>query len=110
MMGHVTDTYSQVQSLGVEKLRAAYKSANLSIATDSKNGKVDLLKQMLRSLDATPDETAEAFKSFTEQNKIYTDPEKQAQQEMQGFMTVFVNKISDRLKNQQPSALKSPGL
>ncbi len=52
-----------------------------------------------------PCEMAEAFKSFTEPHKIYTDPE----QEMQGFMTVFVNKLSDRLKNQQPSALKSPG-
>jgi len=109
MMGHVTDTYNQVQSLGIEKLRAVYKSADLSIRTDSRNGKVDLLKQMLRSLGATSDEMAEAFRSFTEPNKIYTDPELQAQEEMQGFMTVFVNKISDRLKNQQPSILKSPG-
>jgi len=100
MMGHVTDTYNQVQSLGVEKLRAAYKNANLSIRTDSKNGKVDFMKQMLRSLGATPDEMAEAFKSFTEPHKTYTDPEEQTQEEMQGFMAVFVNKLSDRLKNQ----------
>ena len=53
------------------------------------------MKQMLRSLGATPDEMADAFKSFSEPNKIYTDPEEQ----MQGFTTVFVNKISDRLKN-----------
>jgi len=38
MMGHVNDTYNQVQSLGVEKLHASYKNANLSIRTDSKNG------------------------------------------------------------------------
>jgi integrase len=109
MMGHVTDTYNQVQSLGIEKLRSVYKNADLSIRTDSKNGKVDFMRQMLRSLGATPDEMAEAFKSFTEPNKIYMDPEEQAKEEMQGFMTVFVNKFSDRLKNQQLSALKSPG-
>jgi hypothetical protein len=42
---------------------------------------------------------AEAFKSFTEPHKTYTDPEEQTQEEMQGFMTAFVYKISDRLKN-----------
>jgi len=45
---------------------------------------------MLRSLCATLDEMADDFKSFTESNKICTDPEEQARQEMQGFMTVFV--------------------
>ncbi len=109
MMGHAGDTYNQVQSLGVEKLRAEYKNADLSIRGESKNGKVDLLKQMLRSLGATPDEMAEAFKSFTGPHKIYADPEEQQQYEMQGFMTVFVKKVSDQIKNQQPSALKSPG-
>ena len=73
-------TVGKVQSLGVEKLRAAYKNAKLSIDANSKNGKVDLLKQTLRNLSATPDEMAKALKSFTESNKIYTDPEcRQAQ-------------------------------
>ncbi len=31
MMGHVGDTYNQVQSLGVEKLREVYSKAGLTI-------------------------------------------------------------------------------
>jgi hypothetical protein len=38
-----------------------------------------------------------------------SDPDEQGLAEMQGIMMLLVNKIGDRLKNQQPSAPKSPG-
>ncbi len=109
MMGHVTDVYDQVQSLGVEKLRSEYKNANLSIRPDSQNSRVDFMRDMLRSLGATREEMAEAFKSFTEPHNAYSDPEEQRLAEMQGFMTVLVNKVGDRLQNQQHSRIESPG-
>jgi hypothetical protein len=39
----------------------------------------------------------------------YPDPEEQRLAEMQGIMIVLVNKIGDRLKNQQHSIPQNPG-
>jgi len=56
MTGHVTDTYNQVQSLGVEKLRSAYSSADLRIRANTKSSRIELIKEYIRSAGLNPEQ------------------------------------------------------
>ena len=49
MMGHVTDTYTRIQSLGIEWLREQYQKANLTIMSEELEDK-KALKEYLRTL------------------------------------------------------------
>jgi hypothetical protein len=55
MMGHTVDTYRDIQSLGVEKLRNVYASAGLSIRSKTKTSKIDLIKEYIRALGVNPE-------------------------------------------------------
>jgi len=55
MMGHKISTYNDVKSLGVEKLREIYKRADLSIKPQTKVSKLDMLKEIVRSLGLDPE-------------------------------------------------------
>lgn len=56
MMGHTVDTYHDIQSLGVDKLRNIYASAGLSIRSKTKISKIDLIKEYIRALGVNPEE------------------------------------------------------
>lgn len=56
MMGHTVDTYHDIQSLGVEKIRNIYASAGLSIRPKTKTNKIDLIKEYIRALGVNPEE------------------------------------------------------
>lgn len=55
-MGHVSDTYNQVESLGVEKLRSIYASANLCIKPKTRLSKIETLKEMIRAMGENPEQ------------------------------------------------------
>jgi site-specific recombinase XerD len=55
MMGHTVDTYHDIQSLGVEKLRNTYTSAGLSIRPKTKTSKIELIKEYIRALGVNPE-------------------------------------------------------
>ena len=63
MMGHVTDTYNDVQRLGVEKLPQIYANAALTIKPKTRVSKIDALKEMVRAMGMNPEQvlTREAF-------------------------------------------------
>jgi len=56
MMGHTVDTYHDIQSLGVEKLRNIYASSGLAIRPKTKTSKIDLIKEYIRALGVNPEE------------------------------------------------------
>jgi hypothetical protein len=56
MMGHTVDTYHDIQSLGVDKLRNIYASAGLSIRPKTKTNKIELIKEYVRALGVNPEE------------------------------------------------------
>jgi hypothetical protein len=56
MMGHTVDTYDDIQSLGVDKLRNIYAIAGLSIRTKTHVNKVEALKEMIRALGMNPEQ------------------------------------------------------
>ena len=54
-MGHVTDTYNQVQSLGIEKQRQEYASSGLSIKPQTQISKLETIKEIIRAMGENPD-------------------------------------------------------
>src|SRR6266516_1973823 len=62
-MGNKKSVYSDMEMKGVDFHRELYSKAELSIRPREAGSKVDLLKQMVRSIGATPDEIREALQS-----------------------------------------------
>jgi site-specific recombinase XerD len=55
MMGHVVDTYHDIQSLGVEKLRNVYAASALSIRPKTRVSKIEALKEIIRAWGLNPE-------------------------------------------------------
>lgn len=56
MMGHAVDTYNDIQSLGIEKLRSIYSASGLSIKPKTRLSQMDKIKEMIRALGRSPEE------------------------------------------------------
>ncbi len=56
MMGHSPDTYEDVQSLGIEKLRKLYVAADLSIRAKTVPNRIEQLKEIIRGWGENPEE------------------------------------------------------
>ena len=56
MMGHIPDTYNDIQSKGVDFLRNIYQAAGLSIRPKVKISKVDALKEIIRAWGMNPEQ------------------------------------------------------
>jgi len=56
MMGHTVDTYHDIQSLGVDKLRNAYAESDLSIRPKTRVSKIDALKEIIRAWGLNPEQ------------------------------------------------------
>ncbi len=71
-MGHITDTYNQVQSLSIEKQRQEYAASGLSIKPQTQITKLDTIKEIIRAMGEDPDkiltrtaQTEQAITSIT---------------------------------------------
>ncbi|MCW3998913.1 MAG: hypothetical protein NWE93_01580 [Candidatus Bathyarchaeota archaeon] len=56
MMGHIPDTYHDIQSLGMEKLRSIYAAAGLAIRPKTQHSKLETIKEMIRALGENPEQ------------------------------------------------------
>jgi hypothetical protein len=56
MMGHIVDTYNDVQSKGVEFLRNIYDASGLTIKPKLNVSKIDTIKEIIRVLGGNPEE------------------------------------------------------
>jgi hypothetical protein len=56
MMGHTVDTYHDIQSLGVDRLRSAYQASGLAIRTKTQVSKIDALKELIRAWGMNPEQ------------------------------------------------------
>ena len=54
-MGHTIDTYDDIQSLGIDKLRNIYSAAGLAIRPKMQVSKVDALKEIIRAWGENPE-------------------------------------------------------
>jgi hypothetical protein len=56
MMGHTIDTYHDIQSLGIDKLRNVYASSGLAIRGKTQVSKLEALKEIIRAWGLNPEE------------------------------------------------------
>ena len=56
MMGHTINTYTDVQSLGIETLRNMYSAAGLAIRSKTQTNKIEQLKEIIRAWGENPEE------------------------------------------------------
>jgi site-specific recombinase XerD len=56
MMGHTIDTYHDIQSIGIDKLRNVYAAAGLSIKPKTQVSKIDALKEIIRAWGMNPEQ------------------------------------------------------
>ena len=56
MMGHTVDTYHDIQSLGIGKLREAYVATGLAIRKKTHVNKIDALKEIIRAWGMNPEQ------------------------------------------------------
>ena len=55
MMGHTVDTYHDIQSVGIDKLRNIYAAAGLAIKQKTQVSKLETIKEMIRALGENPE-------------------------------------------------------
>jgi len=56
MMGHTVDTYHDIQSVGIDRLRNIYAASGLAIRQKTKVNKIDALKEIIRSWGMNPEQ------------------------------------------------------
>ena len=55
-MGHTVDTYHDIQSLGIDRMRSIYAAAGLAIRKKTQISKLDTIKEMIRALGENPEQ------------------------------------------------------
>ncbi len=56
MMGHLVDTYHDIQSVGIDKLRSIYAATGLAIRPKTQVSKVEALKEIIRAWGMNPEQ------------------------------------------------------
>jgi site-specific recombinase XerD len=74
MMGHTVDTYNDIQSLGIGKLRNIYAASGLSIRQKTQVSKVEALKEIIRAWGMNPEQIL-TRDALSEGATTYRDPE-----------------------------------
>jgi hypothetical protein len=57
MMGHTVDTYHDIQSLGVDKMRSVYAVSGLAIKQKTQINQIDALTEIIRAMGMNPEQT-----------------------------------------------------
>jgi len=81
-MGHTVDTYHDIQSLGIDKLRNIYQSAGLAIRKKTKVGKIDALKEIIRAWGMNPEQTL-SKDALSDGATTYQNPEEFENRQLQ---------------------------
>jgi hypothetical protein len=98
MMGHVVDTYHDIESKGIEFLRNLYAKADLRIRPKPDNGNVARFKKMVmemaRELNVDPEQVL-ARDALAEPHRIFTTPDEQDHLEIRVLTKALVQGLKD---------------
>jgi integrase len=96
MMGHVIDTYHDVQSKGVEFLRNIYAKASLAIRPQSKLSKLDIMKEFARAQGLDPEKIL-VEKAFSEPMMAYVDPRQRELEDVEHLSKAVMQRFRQEL-------------
>lgn len=110
MMGHTVDTYHDIQSLGIEKLRNIYSSAGLSVRSKTKTSKIDLIKEYIRALGVNP-EAVLTREAMTHPARTEINPQDQEDYQLKVLSQALKETLRHELlseKNEEKSTYSAP--
>ena len=103
MMGHIVSTYDDVASLGIERLRAVYASANLTMRPTPKVSKLEMVKEFARGLGLDP-EQIQLRQAMLQPDAKFLDPTVHEQHQMRAMVEAIRRELT-----RPPTFSKSPG-
>ena len=98
MMGHVTGTYTDMQSLGIEHLREVYRNAGLSIRPKTKMNKIETLKGVIMALGLDPNEVL-SREALVKPHRTIIDPIQRQEQDYDLLSKTIRKTLLDELRN-----------
>lgn len=99
MMGHVIDTYHDIQSKGPDFLRSIYSKAGLTIRPKNQLSKLDRVKQFLRDLDLEPEKILLKDAFSAEPHRILGNQEAQDDNDTRVLVRALVDYLKQETRN-----------
>jgi len=106
MMGHVVDTYHDIQSKGIEFLRNVYAKADYHIRPENKTTPTEMLKRMVRSVGLDPEKVL-SREALGEPHRIYATPQEREKEETTLLVKAFVDSIKTQLQDSTVSRTRN---
>jgi len=106
MMGHVVDTYHDIQSKGIEFLRNVYAKADYHIRRENKTTPKEMLKRMVRSIGLDPEKVL-SREALGEPHRIYATPQEREKEETTLLVKAFVDSIKTQLQDSTVSQTRN---
>jgi len=103
MMGHVVDTYHDIQSKGIEFLRNIYAKAGLAIRSQSKLSKLDIMKEFARAQGLDPEKIL-VEKAFAEPMMAYVEPRQQELADVEHLSRAVMQRFRQELNKAPPES------
>lgn len=102
-MGHLLDTYHDIQSKGIEFQRNIYAKADLRISPKAQISKQEMIVEAFRHM-LTPEQLHRVEEALSEPHRIYANPKERADTEVQ----ILARAVRDSIKEQLQQAPHSP--
>lgn len=98
MMGHVTDRYNDIESVGMEYLRGLYWNSGLSIRPKTKLNKIETLKGVSLALGLDPNEVL-SREAMVKPHRTIIDPTQRQESDFRILSKTIRKTLIDELKN-----------
>lgn len=105
MMGHVTDTYNDIESVGIEYLRELYRNSGLSIRPKTKLDKIETLKAIAETLGLNPDEVL-SREAMVKPHRTIIDPAQKMESDFNILSRNIRKTLMDELKTSRYLSLE----
>jgi hypothetical protein len=96
MMGHIVDTYHDIQSKGVEFLRGLYANAGLRIQPKASMTPKEQLRAIARGFGLSPEEAARLLTS-SEPHRAYASQEDREEHEVRVLCDAITERIKEKI-------------
>lgn len=103
MMGHLGDTYHDIQSKGLEFQRNIYAKADLRISPKVQISKQEMIVEAFRHM-LTPEQLRRVEEAISEPHRIYANPKERADTQIQ----ILARAVRDSIQEQLQQAPHSP--
>ena len=102
MMGHVVDTYHDVEMKGFAFLRNVYSASELSIRPQTKANKMEIIKEIIRTMGLNPEQVL-TREALTQPARTYIDFEDRQDKEL----TILSNTLREIIRQDAVNTIQT---